>query len=359
MKKLFVKVLASAMACALVLSCSGCGASNPGSSSNSGSSSSSAPDGSGNSGGGNQAVVLSCATKVTEDSFEGKTYQRFADLVKEYTNGSVEIQIYPSEQLGDSTTTVNNMQLGTIDMYIEGSTFYSGYGVDVSFTTSPFLMTEWEEYQALVLGEFGQQQMEQMESAGFKMLCTDRSWQRGPYYVTCSTKPISNLDDMKSIKFRSADSAAFMAAMSFLGVSTTVVNYSECYMALNQGTVEAVNCPVSNVESMAFWEVGPYVTYMNCYPQELWPVINLNKFNSLSQEQQDALIKAANTAAAESNEELYAFTEAMITRLEGEGATFNMDFDCSVLQDALHDYYVQEAANGNIPKLVAEYLKLA
>lgn len=358
MKDVWKKTFAAAMACALLLTAGCSGNKAPGSSGSAASTPSGTTDGS-NGGANGKTVVLSCATKVTEDSFEGKTYQRFADLVKEYTNGSVEVQIYPSEQLGDSTTTVNNMQLGTIDMYIEGSTFYSGYGVDVSFTTSPFLMTEWEDYRELVLGEFGQQQMQQMERAGFKMLCTDRSWQRGPYYVTCSTKPISSLDDMKALKFRSADSAVFMAAMGSLGVSTTVVNYSECYMALNQGTVEAVNCPVSNVESMAFWEVGPYVTYMNCYPQELWPVINLNKFNSLTKEQQDALIKAANTAAAESNEGLYSFTEEMIARLKEEGAQFNMDFDCGVLQEALHDYYVQEAKDGNVPKLVAEYLNLA
>lgn len=355
MKKTIATLLAAAMTCSFLLT--GCGGTNP-APANSGTPASSNPASSGPATPSGDTIVLSLATKMTEDSFEGKTFQRFADLTKEYSNGTLELQIYPSEQLGDSTTTVNNMQLGTIDMYIEGCTFYSGYGVDVSFTSSPFLMTEWEDYQELVLGEFGEQQMQQMEKAGFKMLCTDRSWQRGPYYVTCSTKPINSLDDMRTTKFRSADSAAFMAAMASLGVTTTVVNYTECYMALQQGMVEAVNCPISNVESMAFWEVGPYVTYMNCYPQELWPVINLNKFNSLTQEQQDALIKAANQAAAESNEELQAFTEEMIARLEEQGAIFNMEFDCGVLQDALHDYYAQEAANGNLPELVAKYLKL-
>lgn len=350
MKKTLACLLAAAL---LTASLAGCGnnASSAGSSSADGSSGgSSTPAG--------DTIVLSCATKVTEDSFEGLTFQNFADLVKEYTNGTVEIQIYPSEQLGDSTTVVNNMQLGTIDMYIEGSTFYSGYGVDVDFTTSPFLMTEWDSYQELVTGEFGDLQMEQMEAAGFKMLCTDRSWQRGPYYVTCSVKPISTIDDLKSTRLRSADSAAFMNAMSSLGITTTVVNYSECYMALQQGTVDAVNCPVSNVESMSFWEVAPYVTYMNCYPQELWPVMNLDKFNSLTADQQDALIRAANEAAAASNEELYTYVDEMIADLEEQGAIFNMDFDCVAVEDLLHDYYAGLAADGQLPAMVAEYLGL-
>lgn len=352
MKKVFAAILALALGCSAIAGCGGNSGAASSAAAGSGSASGSAPASSG------ETIVLSCATKVTEDSFEGTTYQNFADLVNEYTNGSVTIQIYPSEQLGDSTTVVNNMQLGTVDMYIEGSTFYSGYGVDVSFTSSPFLMTDYDAYVEMVTGEFGDLQMQQMESAGFKMLCTDRSWQRGPYYVTCSTAPLNTLDDLKAIRLRSADSAAFMNAMSSLGVSTTVVNYSECYMALQQGTVDAVNCPVSNVESMAFWEVAPYVTYMNCYPQELWPVMNLDKFNSLSADQQDALIRAANDAAAQSNVDLEAFTNEMIARLEAEGVTFNMDFDNQAITDALSEYYAAEAQKGNLPTLVAEFLGL-
>lgn len=303
-----------------------------------------------------EAIVLSCATKVSEDSFEGKTYQNFADKVAEYTNGEVKVQIYPSEQLGDSTTVINNMQLGTIDMYIEGATFYGGYGVDVTFTSTPFLISDWDNYVELVQGDFGKLQAEQMEDAGFKLLSTERNWKRGPYYVTCSTVPLNDISDMQKIMFRSADSADFMNAFSTLGVSTTVVNYSECYQALQSGTVQAVNCPVSNVESMAFYEVAPYVTYMNCYPIELWPVMNLDNFNKLTADQQDALIRAANEAAAESNAELDDFTNEMIARLEDKGVQFNMDFDNQVLSDMLHDYFAGLAAEGKFPEAVVEFL---
>lgn len=342
MKKTISLILALAMVCSLALT--GCGSKDT-----------TDPNGSTPSA---DVVTLSCATKMTEDSFEGKTFQHFADLAKEYSNGTLNIVIYPSEQLGDSTTVVNNMQLGTVDMYIEGSTFYAGYGVDVAFTSSPFLMTEYSEYLDLVTGEFGDLQMQQMEKAGFKMLSTERNWIRGPYYVTCSTKPINDLADMQKTKFRSADSQAFMAAFADLGVSTMVINYSDCYMALNQGTVEAVNCPISNVESMKFYEVGPYVTYMNCYPQELWPVMNLSKFESLTAKKKDALIRAANDTATYSNAELDKYVEDMIARVEAEGATFNMDFDCGALQEALKGYYTEAAARGEIPELVAKFLGL-
>ncbi len=348
MKKRLTAFLALAMSCTTILSACG----STGSASSAASSSGSSSNTSG------EVITLSCATKVTEDSFEGKTFQNFSDLAKKYSNGTLDIQIYPSEQLGDSTTVVNNVQLGTVDMYIEGSTFYSGYGVDVSFTTAPFLMTSYDKYLELVTGEFGDQQMQQMEAAGFKMLSTDRNWQRSPYYVTCSASPINTVDDLRAMKLCSADSAAFMNAMTALGVSTTVINYSECYMALQQGTVDAVNCPVSHVEYMAFWEVAPYVTYMNCYPQELWPVINQNTFNSLSKEQQDALIKAANDAAAQSNQELAAFTDEMIDRLKSKGAKFNMDFDCDAVSAELHDYYADQAAQGKLPETLSQFLGL-
>ena len=346
-KKLFSVLLALAMVLALLAGCTSNESTEP---AEGGEATEPAASG--------EVVELSCATKVTADSFEGKTFQNFADKVEEYTNGTVKVTIYPSEQLGDSTTVVNNMQLGTVDMYIEGATFYGGYGVDVAFTSTPFLFTDWDKYNELVTGEFGQKQAEQMEAAGFKLLSTERNWKRGPYYVTCSTKPINSLEDMQKIKFRSADSPDFMNAFQELGVATTVVNYSECYQALQNGTVGAVNCPISNVESMKFYEQAPYVTYMNCYPIEMWPVMNLAKFNSLTAEQQEALIRAANEAAAESNRDLDAFVDESIAKLEGEGVTFNMDFDNDILSEKLQPLYQKMASEGKFPQEVCDFLGL-
>ena len=253
MKKTLAMVLAAGMVATMLSGCSSGGSSTPATTAAGGGATQAAS----NTAASGDVVKLSLATKVATDSFEGKTFQNFADLAKEYSNGTIEVTVYPSEQLGDSTTVVSNMQLGTVDMYCEGGIFYMGYGVDSGICSYPFLFSDWDKYEEIVKGDFGKLQESQLEAAGFKLVNTNRDWRRGPYYVTCSTKPLTSVDDLKAMRLRSADSPVFMEAMKSLGVTTTVVNYSECYMALQQGQVDAVNCPISNVESMAFYEVGP------------------------------------------------------------------------------------------------------
>ena len=146
MKKTLAMVLAAGMVATMLGGCSSGGSSTPATTAAAGGTTQAAS----NTAASGDVVKLSLATKVAADSFEGKSFQDFADLVKEYTNGTVEVTVYPSEQLGDSTTVVSNMQLGTVDMYCEGGIFYLGYGVDTGICSYPFLFDSWDKYEEIV-----------------------------------------------------------------------------------------------------------------------------------------------------------------------------------------------------------------
>ena len=88
-------------------------------------------------------------------------------------------------------------------------------------------------------------------------------------------------------------------------------------------------------------------------------VMNLNKFNSLTAEQQDALVRAANDAAKNSNETIDKEVDDMIARIEAKGGvTFNLDFDDSIFADALKDYYKDLAAKGEFNEIIVKELGL-
>lgn len=87
--------------------------------------------------------------------------------------------------------------------------------------------------------------------------------------------------------------------------------------------------------------------------------MNLNKFNSLTADQQDALIRAANDAATHSNETIDKEVDDMIARLEAKGGvTFDLDFDDSIFADALKDYYKGLAAKGEFNEIIVKELGL-
>ena len=63
------------------------------------------------------------ATKMSPDNPEGQAFQLFADKVAEYTNGELEVKVYPSEQLGKTEAVLEQLQAGTVQAYPEGSSY--------------------------------------------------------------------------------------------------------------------------------------------------------------------------------------------------------------------------------------------
>ena len=68
-------------------------------------------------------VTWRMAHKMPPDSPEGKVFQKFADLVDEYSNGKMMIKMFPNEQLGKTNAVLEQLKMGTVHLYAEGSTY--------------------------------------------------------------------------------------------------------------------------------------------------------------------------------------------------------------------------------------------
>lgn len=354
MKK--IVMAATAMVLTLSLALSGCS----GKTTTTPSSSTPAPGASGASSGSTstpaaQTLTLKMGTKMSPESLEGQGFQKFADLVEEKTNGSVKIVVYPSEQLGDATTQINNLAMGTQQVYAESGNYFSGYTNMFEITNIPYLFQSNEQYIELVQGDFGKQQEAVLEQNGFKIMGHNRDWVRGPYRVICSTYPIETVEDIKGLRFRTHESDLYMNCWSTLGANPIVINWTETYLAISQGTAQAVASPVSMVEDMGFYEVAPYVTDISEYPQEILVVMNKAVFDSMTPEQQEACMEAADEAAAWSNEQLDDEVAASIQRMKDAGATF-YKMDTTPCTEALLDYFRQLESEGTIPAGLLETL---
>lgn len=294
-------------------------------------------------------VTLKMGHKMAEDSLDGQAFQKFADLANEYSNGTVTVEVYPSSQLGDGSAQVNNVLLGSQDIYAESYSEWAGVTplADVGGSV-PFLFTTEEDYFELVRGDFGAEQLAALEAGGVVSLATDRNFLR-PYRVLCTTdKKIESLSDLKGIRLRTWENASYMTCWDNLGTQPIVIGWTDTYLALQQGTADAVTSPSTQVEMMGFYEVAPYVGKFNEFPQEIALCMNKAKFDSLSAEQQQALMDAANDAGEYYQSILEGELEASFARMEAAGATI-YDIDTSTWRDALSETYKSIEAAGNLP----------
>ena len=175
-KKLLVLVLSAVMAGAMVLSMAGCGSSSNSAETTAAaaettaaaadSSAAESKEATSNT----DATVIKLGTTVNEqDSFQ-VCAEKFAELVKERTNGAYEIEIHPNGALGDERTMLESMQMGTLDMGIITSGPFVNFSSAMGVLDMPFLFANNEEAYKVLDGEIGKELLGTLEDADLKGL---------------------------------------------------------------------------------------------------------------------------------------------------------------------------------------------
>ncbi|MFE8698416.1 TRAP transporter substrate-binding protein [Cytobacillus sp. FJAT-53684] len=291
-------------------------------------------------------IVLTMGTKMPENNVESKGVTEFARLVEEKTAGKLKIDVFFHEQLGTESEQIENVISGAQDIYFETMTYYLPYVKDFNIHSLPFLFKDNEEYLKFLQSDI-QKKMEDdlINKVGIRFINSEKNFIRGPYRVLVSTKPVQKLEDLKGLNLRLAESETAIKAWSALGANTTVIPWSETYLALKQGVVNAATSPISTVTSMNFHEVAKHVTVTYEYPQSLVMAMNEDKFQSLPKELQKSLVEAANEAGEIGSKYINEETESVINKLE-EAKVQVYEVDLSPWQEKMDDVYKDLIKNG-------------
>jgi TRAP-type C4-dicarboxylate transport system substrate-binding protein len=213
-----------------------------------------------------QAVTWKMATKMPPESPEGKAFQKFADLVKEKSNGKMVIDVFPAEQLGKTEATMEQLQAGLINVYPEGDSYLQKYQPEMKFTSLPFPFESREHWVKFMDSDLVRGWLDSVAKNNNVMVLGEiTDFVRGPYRVMVSKKPIKSLADVNGLKLRLHPDDVAIAAWKRLGANTIVLPWTEIYESLGRGIVEACNSPMALVESMKFYEQAKYIIRHNEY----------------------------------------------------------------------------------------------
>ena len=155
-----------------------------------------------------------------------------------YSGGKISLTIYPNGQMGSDAEMISSCVAGDIDIvYQSGSTHATFVPETVIFDT-PFLFTgyDFEQVEEILLNsEFRDKYNAANEEAGLVCLMLSASQSMN----LTSNKAVNSLADLKGLKIRTAQAESRMAVWSALGANPTPLAFSELYMALQNGTVDA------------------------------------------------------------------------------------------------------------------------
>ena len=220
--------------------------------------------------------------------------QKFADLMKQALGADFEYELFHTQALGDENVHMQMIRTGQIDIYPMGSDAVkldSGWAV----FDMPFLFADREAVARLLDGEIGDELRKSMrEKAGLELLAFG---ELGFRQITNNVRPVVKPEDLKGIKLRTPGSETRVLSFQMLGAAPVTMNLGEVYLALQQGTIDGQENPLTTIKTRSFFEVNKYLSLSSHVYTPVTFVMNGAKYDSLTPELQKLVKEKALEAA--------------------------------------------------------------
>ncbi|MDE0113645.1 MAG: TRAP transporter substrate-binding protein [Albidovulum sp.] len=287
--------------------------------------------------------------KMPPDSPEGLVFQRFADLVEEYSNGELQVKVFPNEQLGKTNAVLEQLKMGTVHLYAEGSTYMQKWVPEISWTSAAFLFDDREHWVRFMNSDMVQTWYDRAaEEAGVAVLGDPTAILRGPYRVMVTNRDVKEFEDIDGLPLRMHPNKDAVATWTRLGADVKTLPWTDVYASIKSGIVSAVNSPIALVESMRFYEVAPFVVRHDEYYQSIGFMINQSAYDALTDDQKAAVDRAYSEAGEYSFEIMGSVADESIERMASKGVVFR-DIDRAPFVTVMQQYYADKEAAGELP----------
>ncbi|MCG7601098.1 TRAP transporter substrate-binding protein [Halomonas sp. McH1-25] len=221
--------------------------------------------------------------------------EQFAKNVEERTQGEISVRVFPNGQLGSDQAIVSGVRAGMIDLAVIGNPYFTGLIEDLNVLDLPFLFDSREQAYTILDGEVGRQLLDKMEPQQLKGLAF---WEIGFRNITNSRRPVESAEDIAGLKLRTTPNPAHLEAFASLGANPVPMPFTELFTALETGTVDGQENPVTLIRSSNLYEVQDHLSLTeHAYTAEPF-VMNLGTFNELPAEYQQIVVDEAKKAAA-------------------------------------------------------------
>ena len=217
----------------------------------------------------------------------------WSDLVRERTQGRINIKLYPGVSLiqGDQTREFSALRQGVADMAIGSTINWSPQVKQLNLFSMPFLMPDYAAIDALTHGEVGKQIFATLEKQGVVPL----AWgENGFRELTNSKHPIKSPADLKGMKIRVVGSPIYSDTFTALGANPTQMSWADAQPALSSGAVDGQENPLFLFTVLKMHTVGQkFVTTWGYVADPLIFVVNKDIWNSWTKADQDIVRAAA------------------------------------------------------------------
>jgi tripartite ATP-independent transporter DctP family solute receptor len=258
--------------------------------------------------------------------------QEAASRIKAATNGAVDIQLFPNNQLGSDTDMLSQLRSGAIDFFTLSGLILSTLVPAASINGIGFAFKDYDTVWKAMDGKLGAHVRGEIDKRG--LIAFDRIWDNGFRQITSSGRPIKGPADLKGFKIRVPVSPLWTSMFTALGASPISINFAEVYSALQTKIAEGQENPLTLIQIAKLYEVQKYCSMTSHMWDGFWMLGNRKGFEALPKDAQAIVAREFNDAALKERADIAALNGSVTADLKAKGLEF-VEVDKPAFRDAL------------------------
>lgn len=247
--------------------------------------------------------------------------REMAEAIRKETNGRVDVQLFPSSQLGSDTDTLSQLRSGGVEFFTLSGLILSTLVPAASISGIGFAFPDYPAVWKAMDGDLGAYIRGQINKANLVVM--EKIWDNGFRQTTSSTKPIATPADFKGFKIRVPVSPLWTSMFKAFDASPASINFNEVYSALQTKIVEGQENPLALIATAKLYEVQKYCSLTNHMWDGYWFLANRRAWERIPADIRPIVEKNINAAGVKAREDTEKLNANLQTELTTKGFVFN------------------------------------
>lgn len=283
-------------------------------------------------------TTLKMNITIQQNSHYGVAIDAFAREIEKRTNGRYKIHNFYAGALGAERESIEGVQLGTLDMTMTSTGPVPNFVPEVAILDIPFLFRDYAHARGVLDGPIGQEMLTKFDAKGLKALV----WaENGFRHMTNSKHAVNSPADLKGLKMRTMENPVHIQAYKGFGIIPTPMAITEVFTALQQGTVDGQENPVSSIQGQKFDQVQKHLSLTGHVYSPAVILMSKPQWDQLSADDKKNFTEAAKEAVKVNRARIEDDERNGVAYFRSKGMQVVENVDRSKFQDVLAAVFVE------------------
>ncbi|KXS37710.1 TRAP transporter substrate-binding protein [Modicisalibacter tunisiensis] len=282
------------------------------------------------------AQTITLGHTLSDSSHYSVGADAFKETLERLSDGEFQVEEHPSGSLGGERAMIEGLQIGTVDVVITSTGPLGNFVPQTYVLDLPFLFKDYKQARCVLDGPIGQDLLDKMGEHNLVGL----AWsENGFRHLTNSKRAVKTPADVEGLKIRTMENKVHMAAFKAMGAHPTPMAFPELFTALQQGTVDGQENPITVIVATKFWEVQDHLSLTG---HVYSPAVVLGSpvlLDGLSEEERGWFKQAAEASAKATRDEVSRLEKEGVKLLRDKGMQVETDIDKAPFQEAVQPAY--------------------